>query len=525
MVKQDAEITLTLATSLNGGSTIDITLPYASFDLEADKPLVKQKTRYFPLRRAKDESQYTIGRVFLQEAFILVDYDHSSFSILQAQYTSGTPSRIVATDTTTGTDITSSNNDGTSDDPALVKTTSQPSHGIGTGAIAGIAVGIVVLAVAVIGFCLWRRRLRRSKRVNNVQGKAELPGESKPRGLDEAFGEKRRPSHESARETKKGVTNVNIDEVPRTPLPAELEGTLEGRSTAEMHNEHHYMAELPSPDLFRPELEDPGLALIRSELSTPEPPPSELSTSDPSLVPELTSRHMAHELPSSNRNSRVRPISLRNDSLDSYILPSESASTRPGLHGRKNSQDTISSPVSPHPRRDSARVFPQRRHSGLHHRLHSSASHDTFETRIHGSCSPQLRPQGSPSPLATPRSQPGPSASPQPLEGCSWGVPSPPMGSQVSPSLSALNSPTIPHPRLTESGPPTPGLLDLSERQPLMSKHQQQASRETRFVENLTADPDMMTNEERQRREEARRVVVKQEVDKIEDRARNEGSK
>ncbi|KAL9020903.1 MAG: hypothetical protein Q9185_001866 [Variospora sp. 1 TL-2023] len=436
MVKQDAEITLTLATSLNGGSTIDITLPYASFDLEADKPLVKQKTRYFPLRRAKDETQYTIGRVFLQEAFILVDYDHSSFSILQAQYTSGTPSRIVATDTTTGTDTTSSNNDSTSDDPALVKTTSQPSHGIGTGAIAGIAVGIVVLAVAAIGFCLWRRRLRRSKRVNNVQGKAELPGESKPRGLDEAFGEKRRPSHESARETKKGVTSVNIDEVPRTPLPAELEGTLEGRSTAETRNEHHYMAELPSPDLFRPELEDPGLALIRSELSTPEPPPSELSTSDPSLVPELTSPHMAHELPSSNRNSR-----------------------------------------------------------------------------------------GSPSPLGTPRSQPGPSASPQPLEGYSWGVPAPAMGSQVSPSLSALNSPTIPHPRLTESGPPTPGLLDLSERQPLMSKNQQQASRETRFIENLTTDPDMMTNEERQRREEARRVVVKQEVEKIEDRARSEGSK
>lgn len=68
MIKQDAEVTLSLATSLNGGSVIDITLPYASFDLEANKPLVKQKTRYFPLRRAKDETQHTIGRVFLQEA-------------------------------------------------------------------------------------------------------------------------------------------------------------------------------------------------------------------------------------------------------------------------------------------------------------------------------------------------------------------------------------------------------------------------------------------------------------------------
>ncbi|KAI4090785.1 MAG: hypothetical protein LQ344_004565 [Seirophora lacunosa] len=531
MIKQDAEVTLSLATSLNGGSVIDITLPYASFDLEANKPLVKQKTRYFPLRRAKDETQYTVGRVFLQEAYIVVDYDRNSFSISQAQYTSGTPSDIVATDTATGTDTTSSNNNnGTSDDPALIKTTSQPSHGIGTGAIVGIAVAVVVLA-AVGGFGVWWfvfRKSRKRKTLNNTKGKAELEGDGGrgPQGIDEAFG-KQRPSHESAHQTKKGVTSVNIDEVPRTPLPAELEGAQPWgrRSTAEMDNEQYYRAELPSPDPFRPELESRGLALIRSELSTPEPPPSELSTSDPSLVPELTSQHLAHELPNSTRNSRARPNSYRNDSLDSDIFPSESASARPGLHGRKGSQDTIGTPISPHPRRESLRAFTQRRHSGLqHHRLNSSASHDTFETRIHESFSPQLRPQGSPSPLATPPAQPGPSTSRQPAEGYLWGVPTPPMGSHNSPALSALNSPTIPPPHGTESGPPTPGLLDLSERQPLMSNHQQRGSRETRFIENLTADPDRMTNEERQRREEARRVVVKQEVEKIEDRARNDGN-
>ncbi|KAL9047989.1 MAG: hypothetical protein Q9206_006320, partial [Seirophora lacunosa] len=531
MIKQDAEVTLSLATSLNGGSVIDITLPYASFDLEANKPLVKQKTRYFPLRRAKDETQYTVGRVFLQEAYIVVDYDRNSFSISQAQYTSGTPSDIVATDTATGTDTTSSNNNnGTSDDPALIKTTSQPSHGIGTGAIVGIAVAVVVLA-AVGGFGVWWfvfRKSRKRKTLNNTKGKAELEGDGGrgPQGIDEAFG-KQRPSHESAHQTKKGVTSVNIDEVPRTPLPAELEGAQPWgrRSTAEMDNEQYYRAELPSPDPFRPELESRGLALIRSELSTPEPPPSELSTSDPSLVPELTSQHLAHELPNSTRNSRARPNSYRNDSLDSDIFPSESASARPGLHGRNGSQDTIGTPISPHPRRESLRAFTQRRHSGLqHHRLNSSASHDTFETRIHESFSPQLRPQGSPSPLATPPAQPGPSTSRQPAEGYLWGVPTPPMGSHNSPALSALNSPTIPPPHGTESGPPTPGLLDLSERQPLMSNHQQRGSRETRFIENLTADPDRMTNEERQRREEARRVVVKQEVEKIEDRARNDGN-
>lgn len=69
MIKQDAEVTFQLGTSLSGGDIISITLPYASFDLEAGPPLVKSQKRYFPLRRAVDESQYTLGRAFLQEAY------------------------------------------------------------------------------------------------------------------------------------------------------------------------------------------------------------------------------------------------------------------------------------------------------------------------------------------------------------------------------------------------------------------------------------------------------------------------
>ena len=68
MVKQNAEVTIKLGTSLNGGSTVSITLPYASFDLETGPPFAKSQSKYFPLRRAKDETQYTLGRTFLQEA-------------------------------------------------------------------------------------------------------------------------------------------------------------------------------------------------------------------------------------------------------------------------------------------------------------------------------------------------------------------------------------------------------------------------------------------------------------------------
>ena len=52
------------------GPTIEIVLPYASFDLEVKYPFENKTTRYFPLQQAVNESQYTMGRAFLQEAYV-----------------------------------------------------------------------------------------------------------------------------------------------------------------------------------------------------------------------------------------------------------------------------------------------------------------------------------------------------------------------------------------------------------------------------------------------------------------------
>ncbi|KAI4238321.1 MAG: hypothetical protein LQ352_007886 [Teloschistes flavicans] len=497
MVKQDAEVTFQLGTSLNGGSVINITLPYASFDMNIGPPVTKTQKRYFPLRRAKDDSQNTLGRTFLQEAFLVVDYDHNQFSLSQAQYTAGAPRHVVATSATSGGNST--NNNTTSGNPTLVKTKS--SHGIGTGAIAGIAVAVVLIAVAVAGWLFWRKKSQRSKRNRATEGKAELEGAIEPKGVQEAYS-KRRSSAESTRETKKGAA-IDVNEVSKTP-PAELDGNFGGSSNAGTSYEHAGRAELPSPDPFRPELESPGLGIIRSELSTPEPR-SELSTADPSLVPEMVSRELAHEM-SSNRNSQIRPSSLRMDSGESDIIsPQDSASIRPQLHGRKYSEDTIPTPVSPQPKRPSIR-YNQRRHSGQRPhqiRLHSSSSHDTFQTRFNETGSqPQPQPQGSPSPFA-----------------------SPPLPSHPSPSLSGLNSPTIPHARLNDNGPLTPG-IDISERDPLITSEQQpqqQPQYRARFSENLTSDPESMTPVDGRPRSD-RSVDVKTEVEKLEDRLRRDGS-
>lgn len=67
---QNANVTFTLGVTAAGGQTTNITLPYNSFDLLVSPPTpgVANNSRYFPLRRAANESQYTLGRTFLQEA-------------------------------------------------------------------------------------------------------------------------------------------------------------------------------------------------------------------------------------------------------------------------------------------------------------------------------------------------------------------------------------------------------------------------------------------------------------------------
>ena len=57
-----------IANDKTSQSTITIGLPYNSFDLQAKYPFLPNDTGYFPIRQAKNESEYTLGRTFLQEA-------------------------------------------------------------------------------------------------------------------------------------------------------------------------------------------------------------------------------------------------------------------------------------------------------------------------------------------------------------------------------------------------------------------------------------------------------------------------
>ncbi|KAH6698340.1 aspartic peptidase domain-containing protein [Leptodontidium sp. MPI-SDFR-AT-0119] len=85
LVQQAANVTFTLKNSTSA-MDVDIVLPYAAFDLVANWPLVQNTTRYFPLKRAANNSQTILGRAFLQEAYLIADYERSHFSIHQMKW-------------------------------------------------------------------------------------------------------------------------------------------------------------------------------------------------------------------------------------------------------------------------------------------------------------------------------------------------------------------------------------------------------------------------------------------------------
>ncbi|EPE24792.1 Acid protease [Glarea lozoyensis ATCC 20868] len=129
-------ITFKIGNSTFGGLTRNIVFPYAAFDLQASYPIFENDTRYFPIRRADNSSHYTIGRVFLQEAYLVVVYGRRRFAMHQRSF-------------------------GGNDEQNLVQISDPDSRlsssRLGSGPIAGVVVG-VILTFALLGWLYLRHR-------------------------------------------------------------------------------------------------------------------------------------------------------------------------------------------------------------------------------------------------------------------------------------------------------------------------------------------------------------------------------
>ena len=248
------------------GLTQNIELPYAAFDLQAGYPFYENKTvNYFPIRRAANDTQYTIGRVLLQEACVIVDWERQNFTVAQARFDMAEESLVP---------ILSKASDGSSNQTTTDETDgdSQNSSVLGAGAIAGIVVG-VLLFFALIGIGGWLYlRKRKSKKVTAALTTDEKPDDSSTqKTLYPAYGSElessnmlnEMPSDREASEAD-GVAKwgrFSLQEAPTAPLSvmhgrSELSDSfrrseLGDNSRAEVSGDERLRHELPANEWQR----------------------------------------------------------------------------------------------------------------------------------------------------------------------------------------------------------------------------------------------------------------------------------
>lgn len=164
-LRLNAEVIMKISASADTDSNdfASIILPYAAFDLQGDFPLFSNQTSYFPIRRSEN-GQFILGRAFLQETYIIVDYEHQNFTVAPAVFEEPMPNPSLVTiydRSYTGLPTSQGNNSG---------------GGLSSGAIAGIVVGIVaVFIIAALGiFFLWKKRQASKKTIEHTPNPSEI---------------------------------------------------------------------------------------------------------------------------------------------------------------------------------------------------------------------------------------------------------------------------------------------------------------------------------------------------------------
>lgn len=154
-VSRNPTITFGLGQTAYPASLVNIVLPYSAFDQQASYPIYDNATNYFPIRRAYNDTQYTLGRTFFQEAYIKVDYERGNFSVHQALFPSANEQQVV--------EISPKD---------LGATGHKIGRGLSKGAIAGISIGSIIAFTCILSFLIWIIR-RRMNTVDAAEAVAE----------------------------------------------------------------------------------------------------------------------------------------------------------------------------------------------------------------------------------------------------------------------------------------------------------------------------------------------------------------
>ncbi|KAH7412285.1 aspartic peptidase domain-containing protein [Phaeosphaeria sp. MPI-PUGE-AT-0046c] len=346
---QNPSITFTLGQKYSTETTIQITLPYAAFDLEASPPYrgLQQKSRYFPIRQGLNSSQWVLGRTFLQEAYLTVDWERHNFSVSAIDRTFGRMADLVTI---------------VSPKYAVSHHASGTDKSLPTAAIIGIALGggfVFALILIAVGWYFWRRRHLQKLDAIKAKYEAEVlaAAAAKQHPLEKPEEPPASPIHES--ETGTGI-------FPKAELPAEPVVHHEiGSDTKEkelltineVDNTERQIFEMPGcmpepKEADGRQLSEKESMVVRERIYNgvdPHSPaaspthesPRRLAPISPSEVSMLNGR-----LPS---NANVSPITPRTPRDGAFLEASDTFFQLPPYRAREGrpAEDTLLSPISP----------------------------------------------------------------------------------------------------------------------------------------------------------------------------------
>lgn len=334
--------TFSISDSPGADNSVDLALSYNALNLQLQYPFPKLDANftspplnYFPLRKAANDAQYTIGRAFLQETYLTVDYERNNFSISQATF---------SLDALTNTNLVAITRPANSNYTGPFEPSSS-SSALSTGAKAGIGAGAAVLGIfliaALLYLCVYRKRRGRpepSEKGSSSHRRSLLSRlgmassrASSEQGAAELLGDKRQPAEVSADSSHSRFelpANAPIEmaagEVPITFYATNEDGTL---LTGSSRNDPRNPAELEP----RNSIEKNGLTVERT----------------PSLVLPAYSAAEIGQTKAQRISNSISPNSPRNSRGFGTVSSGEQGISPVGAGHSTGSSNQSRSPLSP----------------------------------------------------------------------------------------------------------------------------------------------------------------------------------
>lgn len=146
----EANVTFVLsdaASSATSAPGIELVFPYRSFAMRVNEnyPNGPYWSWYFPIRASPDPAQWTLGRAFLQETYLIANYERGNFSLNQ---------RLFVPDSTKPAIV-----------PILDPRAPARATPLPTATLFGIIIGGALLSLALISLIIWHTSARRRKKL------------------------------------------------------------------------------------------------------------------------------------------------------------------------------------------------------------------------------------------------------------------------------------------------------------------------------------------------------------------------